>query len=370
MAAPKGGVGSLATGRAPRANAGNRMGKLLAEETEDDFYKTAFGGFEEESGDEEYETENEVEDVVDSDFDADESDEDDHAAGSDSDEPKKKRARHAYKDPKAKKPEGRTRSRAASLRHSTSKETKEVRSVSSGAAAAGTAGGGSACTMSTPTAKNEPSMGRRKSFRLATVEQRREHERRQEESRNKPKKAAKQTQYRKLTQEEILAESEITERENLASLDAYRRLEEEKKKAKVPKPKIVGPVIRFHSVTAPLVDIGVRSSVEVLRDTADKDRPSQVSELNREDHSQAPAAQQRCCRSFVTFTDASSFPRAYFPVPARRMKLHQQPMCCVTGLPAKYKDPLTKMPYATAEAFRMIRAHYMRKQHRHKAVDV
>lgn len=30
-------------------------------------------------------------------------------------------------------------------------------------------------------------------------------------------------------------------------------------------------------------------------------------------------------------------------------------MCAVTGLPAKYRDPKTGLPYATKEAFRIIR---------------
>jgi hypothetical protein len=39
---------SLATGREKRANAGSKMTKLInEEEEEDDFYKTAYGGFEE-----------------------------------------------------------------------------------------------------------------------------------------------------------------------------------------------------------------------------------------------------------------------------------------------------------------------------------
>ena len=38
---------SLATQRERRQNAGSKMGKLIEEEEEDDFYKTAYGGFEE-----------------------------------------------------------------------------------------------------------------------------------------------------------------------------------------------------------------------------------------------------------------------------------------------------------------------------------
>lgn len=43
-------------GRERRANAGNRMSKLLDEEEEckDDFYKTSYGGFEEEADDNEF----------------------------------------------------------------------------------------------------------------------------------------------------------------------------------------------------------------------------------------------------------------------------------------------------------------------------
>ncbi len=42
--------------RPRRANAGRNMGKLIEqEEGSDEFYQTAYGGFEEASGDEEYE---------------------------------------------------------------------------------------------------------------------------------------------------------------------------------------------------------------------------------------------------------------------------------------------------------------------------
>ena len=72
-AKPKVGIAST---REQRRNAGNLMSKLIEDEQDvDDFYKTAFGGFEEESGDEQYDTEEEIEDVVDSDFSMSETDE-------------------------------------------------------------------------------------------------------------------------------------------------------------------------------------------------------------------------------------------------------------------------------------------------------
>ena len=47
---------SLAESRPRRARAGRNIGKLIDQEQDgDDFYKSAYGGFEEESADEEYE---------------------------------------------------------------------------------------------------------------------------------------------------------------------------------------------------------------------------------------------------------------------------------------------------------------------------
>ena len=47
---------SLAESRPRRARAGRNIGKLIDQELDgDDFYKSAYGGFEEESADEEYE---------------------------------------------------------------------------------------------------------------------------------------------------------------------------------------------------------------------------------------------------------------------------------------------------------------------------
>ncbi len=46
----------MAAERSKRSNAGNRMGKLIKQEiNQDEFYTTAYGGFDEASGDDEYE---------------------------------------------------------------------------------------------------------------------------------------------------------------------------------------------------------------------------------------------------------------------------------------------------------------------------
>lgn len=44
----------MASTRERRSNAGNKMARLLNEEEEDEFYKTTYGGFEEEEQDVEY----------------------------------------------------------------------------------------------------------------------------------------------------------------------------------------------------------------------------------------------------------------------------------------------------------------------------
>jgi len=64
---------------------------------------------------------------------------------------------------------------------------------------------------------------------------------------------------------------------------------------------------------------------------------------------------QRCSRTFVSFTHLNiyneTFPKVQTAPPRRRR-------CPITNLPAQYFDPLTQMPYATLEAFRLLRQMY------------
>ncbi|XP_007975445.1 vacuolar protein sorting-associated protein 72 homolog isoform X2 [Chlorocebus sabaeus] len=91
---------SLAGGRVPRKTAGNRLSGLLEAEEEDEFYQTTYGGFTEESGDDEYQgDQSDTEDEVDSDFDIDEGDE--PSSDGEAEEPRRKRrvVTKAYKEP-------------------------------------------------------------------------------------------------------------------------------------------------------------------------------------------------------------------------------------------------------------------------------
>ena len=65
---------------------------------------------------------------------------------------------------------------------------------------------------------------------------------------------------------------------------------------------------------------------------------------------------KRCCRNFLIFTDTKNFPASYFPT--KKPKAPHRTFCPVTGLPARYHDPVTGLPYANAHAFRYIGERY------------
>ncbi|GBG63650.1 hypothetical protein CBR_g38961 [Chara braunii] len=151
----------------------------------------------------------------------------------------------------------------------------------------------------------------RKSTRTAVVVKAAERERERARAKvtapaRKRKEAA--TDDRKLTQEEMLHEAAQTEIMNLQSLEIMLAREEEvKKKAIIQKETYTGPLIRFYS----------RGGINVLEFTKVHSLPAEI-------QSKAP------------------------PYPRRSV-------CIITGLPAKYKDPKTGLPYATKEAFQLIR---------------
>lgn len=310
-------VESLVQGRETRRNAGNLMSKLIEDEQDvDDFYKTAFGGFEEESGDEKYATEDEEVDVVDSDFSISETDEviDDQA----DEEPTRKRKKQIIKPYKVPKKQDAGTSKAANK----DPEAKKRRVF-----------------------EEEPREGVRKSTRALTVERAQATKNRFKQEREKKtllnkKQPKKVVGMRRLTQEELLAEAKITEEENIASLQAYQQLEADKKKTKIQKVAYKGPVIRFHSLSMPVLEV-----TEPL-----------VKVDDNEDDEVNVDSTKRCCRNFMIFTDAKNFPAAYFPT--KKPKVPHRTYCPVTGLPARYHDPITGLPYANTLAFRYIRERY------------
>lgn len=156
----------------------------------------------------------------------------------------------------------------------------------------------------------ERTMSVRKTTRQK-VEEAEEQRKFQEEI--KPKKVTKSVVHRQLTQAELLAEAARTEVENIRSLQYMEAIEEEnKRKATSTGGRYSGPMISVKSVKN---SDGLEQTAVVVKNMA------------------MPEYLQ---------------PQKAPPVP-------QKEMCVVTNTVAKYRDPLTGKPYATLEAFKILR---------------
>ncbi|XP_054715071.1 vacuolar protein sorting-associated protein 72 homolog [Uloborus diversus] len=293
----------LSVTREKRANAGSRMATLLQNEESDDFYSSAYGGFEDEADDAEYSEEDEESEGTDSDISIDENDEpvSDHE-----EEENKKRKRRvvtkAYKEPKKEKAE---------------KAVKKPISRPSTSAPA--------VTVANIEKKRMRESTTQKSLQVKQRTQAKENLKNQEQKK-------KPLEKHHLTQEQLLEEAKITEMKNLKSLEMFQRLELEKKKSKVVKRAFTGPAIRFHSVTMPLIE-----------------------EVETENGRKETKTVGKCSRNFITFTEESTMKEIFnFEKP----KPVTKSTCIVTRLPARYFDPLTKQPSANLGAFRVIREAY------------
>ncbi|XP_046392351.1 vacuolar protein sorting-associated protein 72 homolog [Ischnura elegans] len=338
---------ALASGRDRRSTAGNRLARLLNEEEEDDFYKTTYGGFSEAENDDDYKSEEEVEDEVDSDFSIEENDE----PVSDQDEEGTKRKRRlvtkAYKEPstapKVEKPKvGRPRG----PRKRISSEYYERKSI-------------------------------RKSTAAKSAETQRLIKERTEGRRKRKVRHYRPEDMRKLTQEELLEEARVTEQENLKSLEKYQKLELEKKKTRSVKKTYFGPIIRYHSMSMPLVDESLpvekisvdeedkgpdeneedskadsAKSCDNLKQANEELKDSNSKETDSKDQDKLGA---RCERTFITFMDEQVFHDIF---PQKMPKSPTKAFCPLTRLPARYFDPVTELPYCNLQSFRILREAY------------
>lgn len=320
----------MAATRDKRANAGNKMSRMLDAEDEDDFYKTTYGGFNEEEGDKIYNSEDSESDQVDSDFSIDENDEV-RSDVDDNDAPQKRKgvSTKAYKEPVKK----------AKTEDKKPKQKKERKKKTSS----------SVQIYHSPLEKK--SLRRTTAAKSKSVEER---EKIREMKQKMLKDIAVQkrvAEVRRLTQEELLAEAEITEELNLKSLENYRRMEMEKKKSRVSKQMYRGPLIRYQSFTMPLIE-ELPNEVEISVDVDSIEPQKKVEEYDLVNG-------EKCSRTFVTFTDERIF-KDYFP-----QKKHKPPVkqyCPVTKKPAKYFDPITQTPYSCLKAFHCIREAYAQQQ--------
>ena len=227
-----------------------------------------------------------------------------------------------------------------------------------------------------------------RSLRKSTLEVSEEFRRRMQEEeemrqyQRSRKSAARRKPQRRLTQKEMLEEAKRTERENLASLEAYTLLEAEKRRVKEKKTGIQGPFVRFHSVAMPAITELPDPTTDTKLDARDNqgtiinrnsaadgaaDNPlvtQNQTAINEQSSVQSASSeleqaesQQRYCRNFLIFTDTVNFPSAFFPT--TKPQKPRRKFCSITGLPARYVDPVTGTPYATSQAFRIIRNKYI-----------
>ncbi|KAJ8984745.1 hypothetical protein NQ317_005010 [Molorchus minor] len=298
----------MALQRDRRRNAGNRMAKLLDEEEEcqDEFYKQNYGGFEETASDNEYEAEEEGDDVVDSDFSIDENDEpvSDHE-GEEGQKKKRRLVTKAYKEPPP-----------AQKKRTTESETVE------------------GCTT-----KDQERKSIRKSTAAKSAATEQRIKVRDLEQRKKVKRPKEEEWIP--TQEELLEEAKITELENIKSLEKYQKMESEKKTKRPMKKVFSGPMLQYKSTRMPIVEL---DDIDV----------SGIKEENEKEPSV-----EYCERTFITVLNDPNdvaFKKIFNvkPPPVLPKKLK----CAVTGLSAKYVDPVTCVPYHNSACLKIIRLAY------------
>lgn len=144
------------------------------------------------------------------------------------------------------------------------------------------------------------------------------------------------------TQEELLEEVEITEKENLRSLEKFKKLELEKKKTRPTKRVFTGPTIIYHSMSMPAIESTATAAPPPTQNSLKSENP-------------LPKRYERTFISFENDIDDKTF-SSIFPKPVKRERRSQ--ICAITRLPARYYDPITQLPYRNLQAFKIIREAY------------
>nr|CAI5820498.1 unnamed protein product [Callosobruchus analis] len=334
--------------RERRSNAGNRMAKLLDEEEDcqDEFYKTNYGGFQETESDNEYEyvqenylpyqfkfirfrAEEEGDDIVDSDFSIDENDE--PISDTEGDEGQKKKRRlvtKAYKEPipvqkKERKPKPlkqATREQKSSQQQYNLEQYDQI-------------------MLHIFCNRQFREKVIRKSTAAKSAETAYRIKVRHLEKRKKPKKVM--IEEHMPTQEELLEEAKVTEEENLRSLEKYQKMESEKKIKRPFKKTLSEPVIQYRSMRMPSLKKLLLKLSKLLQNVKEEE-PQKYYE-----------------RTFITVLNDPHdvvFKRIFNVKPP--VALPKKLKCAVTGMPAKYIDPVTCVPYHNSTCLKIIRLAY------------
>lgn len=161
------------------------------------------------------------------------------------------------------------------------------------------------------------------------------------------------------TQEELLEEAAQTEKENLKSLEKFRRMELEKKKVRPTKgTTYTGPIIRYHSVSMPVV-VDEQKSWDTPQDDQEENtkRSTRRSRMAASDAAKV-AEKSRCERTFISFENDINNKAFEAIFPSSKKKSPRSKICPVTKLEAKYFDPVTQLPYHNSMAFKILRESY------------
>ncbi|TKY59739.1 SWR1 complex subunit 2 [Spatholobus suberectus] len=281
--------------RASRATRGKRLTKLLDEEIQEDELFWNQDALREDDEDDNYQEEPEIADEFDSDFDEDEPEPDEE-------EPDKNDADERMHKKKRLIFPGKTLAKKKKKKKILSKlESSPKEEERSGKVAE----------------EQQEETGERmirKSTRTSVIVRQAERDaiRAALQATIKPVKRKKEGEEKRMTQEEMLLEAAQTEIMNLRNLERVLAREEEvKRRAIVHKTVYNGPQIRYISKNG--------------------------------------------C-SYLEFIKGSSF---HSEIPTASVQYPEQPVCPITGLPAKYRDPKTGLPYATKEAFKIIRERFL-----------
>ncbi|KAJ1962612.1 Vacuolar protein sorting-associated protein 72 [Dispira parvispora] len=181
----------------------------------------------------------------------------------------------------------------------------------------------------------------RHSTRSASVMKKMETERIIQEFENRKSRHTKRERHEEepLTQEMLLAEARETEKVNTAALQAFRLQEAQKKQRKAARRTLTGPVISFKSTTVPCV------SVVTNEESKAKPPPETAQDTTA-----------MVTKNYLSFSNAKTSTkdvRTWWPFyPA----FSPTTVCPITGLPARYRDPHTGIPYANTDAFRILQS--------------
>lgn len=355
----------MAATRERRTNAGNRIAKLLnEEEEEEEFYQTSYGGFQETADDRDYvqkKTGDSDDDIVDSDFSI---DEDDEVISDNEDAPKRRQRKlvtRAYKEPVKKAPVAAVKKTPQKVIKSPIKKRTPQKAKRTG--------------RSTYTVLDSGKISLRRSTALKSAAT--EHRvKAYNEAKSKRPKSMKVIDEMP-TQKELLAEAEITAKENLESVEKFKQMEIEKKKVR-PSKRVghIGPIVRYHSLSMPaMAEVKLIAPDDIKLDSGDSGdgrmggddamdiepiklaTPQKRSARSRLHYE---ASKERVERTFITFENDidESYFKSLFTRPIKKVRRTELLQCALTKLPAKYIDPVTKLPYRNIQALKIIREAY------------